>query len=64
VAVKADINLFTHGVKADIVPSVSIYSNKIFRAVFSCGAVYYAVQGGANFKFCGLKENESTHERS
>ena len=24
-------------------------SNKSYRAVLSCGAVYYAVQGGSNF---------------
>ena len=25
------------------------HSNKSYRAVLSCGAVYYAVQGGSNF---------------
>ena len=25
------------------------HSNESYRAVFSCGAVYYAVQGGSNF---------------
>ena len=25
------------------------HSNKSYRAVTSCGAVYYAVQGGSNF---------------
>ena len=25
------------------------YFNKSYRAVFSCGTVYYAVQGGSNF---------------
>ena len=25
------------------------HSNESFRAVLSCGAVYYAVQGGSNF---------------
>ena len=25
------------------------YSNESYRAVLSCGAVYYAVQGGSNF---------------
>ena len=24
-----------------------------YRAVLSCGTVYYAVQGGSNFKVCG-----------
>ena len=27
--------------------------NKIYTAVLSCGTVYYAVQGGSNFKVCG-----------
>ena len=25
------------------------HSNEIYRAVLSCGTVYYAVQGGSNF---------------
>ena len=25
------------------------HSNEGYRAVFSCGTVYYAVQGGSNF---------------
>ena len=25
------------------------YSNESYRAVLSCGTVYYAVQGGSNF---------------
>ena len=25
------------------------YSNESYRAVLSCGAVYYTVQGGSNF---------------
>ena len=25
------------------------HSNESYRAVLSCGAVYYAIQGGANF---------------
>jgi len=28
-------------------------SNKSYWAVLSCGAVYYAVQGGSNFWVCG-----------
>ena len=30
------------------------HSNKSYWAVLSCGTVYYAVQGGSNFNFCGL----------
>ena len=29
------------------------YSNESYRAVLSCGAVYYAVQGGSNFRVSG-----------
>ena len=29
------------------------HSNKSYWAVLSCGAVYYAVQGGSNFWVCG-----------
>ena len=29
------------------------YSNESYWAVLSCGAVYYAVQGGSNFWVCG-----------
>ena len=28
-------------------------SNDSYQAVFSCGAVYYAKQGGCNFSVCG-----------
>ena len=28
-------------------------SNESFCAVLSCGSVYYAVQGGSNFRVCG-----------
>ena len=28
---------------------VSDHSNESYRAVLSCGTVYYAVQGGSNF---------------
>ena len=28
----------------------SDHSNESYRAVLSCGAVYYAVQGGSNFE--------------
>jgi len=30
------------------------HSNESYWAVLSCGAVYYAVQGGSNFWVCGL----------
>ena len=26
-----------------------VHSNENYRVVYSCGAVYYAVQGGSNF---------------
>ena len=29
------------------------HSNESYWAVVSCGAVYYAVQGGLNFRVCG-----------
>jgi len=29
------------------------HSNESYRAVLSCGAVYYAVQGGSNFRVHG-----------
>ena len=29
------------------------HSNESYLAVFSCGTVYYAVQGGSNFWVCG-----------
>ena len=29
------------------------HSNESYWAVLSCGAVYYAVQGGFNFSVCG-----------
>ena len=29
------------------------HSNESYRAVLSCDAVYYAVQGGSNFCVCG-----------
>jgi len=29
------------------------HSNEIYWVVLSCGAVYYAVQGGSNFWVCG-----------
>ena len=29
------------------------HSNESYRAVLSCGTVYYAVQGGSNFQVCG-----------
>ena len=29
------------------------HSNKRFWTVLSCGAVYYAVQGGSSFLVCG-----------
>ena len=29
------------------------HSNESYLAVLSCGAVYYAVQGGSNFWACG-----------
>ena len=29
------------------------HSNESYWAVFSCGSVYYAVQGGSNFWICG-----------
>ena len=29
------------------------HSNESYRAVPSCGAVYYAVQGGSNFQWVG-----------
>ena len=29
------------------------HSNESYGAVFSCGAVYYAVQGSSNFRVCG-----------
>jgi len=29
------------------------HPNKSYWAVFSCGADYYAVQGGSNFWVCG-----------
>ena len=28
------------------------HSNENYGAVFSCGTVYYAVQGGSNFQIC------------
>ena len=28
------------------------HSNESYLAVLSCGAVYYAVQGGSNFSVC------------
>jgi len=30
------------------------HSNERYWAVLSCGAVYYAVQGGSNFWFCDV----------
>ena len=30
------------------------HSNESYRAVLSCGTVYYTVQGGSNFQVCGL----------
>ena len=30
------------------------HSNESYRAVLSCGTVYYAVQGGSNFCVCRL----------
>jgi len=30
------------------------HSNESYRTVLSCGAVYYAVQGGSNFLVCGF----------
>ena len=29
------------------------HSNESYLAVLSCGTVYYAAQGGSNFKVCG-----------
>ena len=29
------------------------HSNESYRAVLSCGAVYYAVQGGSDFRVIG-----------
>ena len=29
------------------------HSNESYLAVLSCGAAYYAVQGGSNFYVCG-----------
>ena len=29
------------------------HSNESYLAVFSCGAVYYAVEGSSNFQVCG-----------
>ena len=29
------------------------HSNERYRVIFLCGTVYYAVQGGSNFKVCG-----------
>ena len=29
------------------------HSNESYRAVLSCGTVYYAVRGGSNFRVCG-----------
>ena len=29
------------------------HSNESYWAVLSCGTVYYAVQGGSNFRLCG-----------
>ena len=29
------------------------HSNESYWAVLSCGTVYYAVQGGSNFRVCG-----------
>ena len=29
------------------------HSNESYWAVLSCGAVYYAVEGGSNFSVCG-----------
>ena len=29
------------------------HSNESYLAVLSCGAVYYAVQGGSDFSACG-----------
>ena len=29
------------------------HSNESYRAVLSCGSVYYAVQSGSNFWLCG-----------
>ena len=31
------------------------HSNGSYRAVLSCGVVYYVVQGVSNFIYCGLK---------
>ena len=30
------------------------HSNESYWAVLSCGTVYYAVQGGSNFKVCAV----------
>jgi len=35
------------------------HSNESYRAVLSCGAVYYAVQGGANFELRAISYPES-----
>ena len=35
------------------------HSNESYWAVLSCGAVYYAVQGGSNFWFRGLNPSVS-----
>ena len=29
------------------------HANESYRAVLSCGAVYYTAQGGSNFYVCG-----------
>ena len=29
------------------------HSNESYRAVLSCGNVYFAVESGSNFRFCG-----------
>jgi len=33
------------------------HSNESYWAVLSCGTVYFAVQGGSNFKVCGWNPN-------
>ena len=34
------------------------HSNESYWAVLSCGAVYYAVQGGSSFSASGMKTNQ------
>ena len=49
-AVQSDFNFLYTSVDETVVCD---HSNESYCVVLSCGAVYYAVQGGSNFQVCG-----------